>query len=189
VVVGGVTLGEPFAAILVAARQGEEWAWAAIYRDLVGPVTGYLASRGAEEPEDLASEAFLQVARGLASFEGDEAAFRSWVFVIAHRRMQDARRAAKRRPQRTDADADEALAAIGAAGSVEDEAMGALRDERLAAALERLGDAHREVLALRVVGDLSVSDTATIMRKSPGAIKVLQHRALRALRKALDEAE
>lgn len=183
-----MTLGEPFSAILAAARVGEEWAWAAIYRDLAGPVTGYLASRGAAEPEDLASEAFLQVARGLSGFEGDEAAFRSWVFVIAHRRMQDARRAAKRRPQRTDADADEALAMLGAAGSVEDHALGALRDERLASALERLGDAHREVLALRVIGDLSVAETATIMGKSPGAIKVLQHRALRALREALDES-
>ncbi len=184
-----MTLGEPFAAILAAARTGEEWAWEALYRDLVGPVTGYLASRGAAEPEDLASETFLQVARGLAGFEGDEPAFRSWVFVIAHRRMQDARRAAARRPRRADADADEALATLGAAGSVEDDAIGSLRDERLAAALERLSDAHREVLALRVVGDLSVADAASVMGKSPGAIKVLQHRALRALREALDESE
>lgn len=182
-----MTLGEPFAAVLAAARLGEEWAWAAIYRDLVGPVTGYLASRGAAEPEDLASEAFLQVARGLVGFEGDEAAFRSWVFVIAHRRMQDARRAERRRPQRTAADADEELATVGAAGSVEEDALGALRDDHLAAALERLSDAHREVLALRVIGDLSVADAAAIMGKSPGAIKVLQHRALRALREALDE--
>lgn len=183
-----MTLGEPFAAILAAARQGEEWAWAAIYRDLVGPVTGYLASRGATDPEDLASEAFLQVARGLKGFEGDEAAFRSWVFVIAHRRMQDARRSAKRRPQRTDADAETELARASAAGSVEDQVVGAMRDARLAAALDGLSDAHREVLALRVIGDLSVADAARIMGKSPGAIKVLQHRALHALRKALDES-
>jgi RNA polymerase sigma-70 factor (ECF subfamily) len=181
-----MTLGEPFAAILAAARQGEEWAWAAIYRDLVGPVTGYLTSRGATDPEDLASETFLQIARGLAGFDGDEAAFRSWVFVIAHRRMQDARRSAMRRPQRTDSDADEVLSAIGASGSVEDEVLGASRDAKLTAALDRLSDAHREVLALRVVGDLSVADAARVMGKSPGAIKVLQHRALRALREALD---
>jgi RNA polymerase sigma factor (sigma-70 family) len=183
-----MTLGEPFDAILAAARQGEEWAWAAIYRDLVGPVTGYLASRGAPDPEDLASEAFLQVARGLAGFEGDEAAFRSWVFVIAHRRMQDARRSAKRRPQRTDADVEWELARAPAVGSVEDEVLGAMHDARLAAALKKLSDAHREVLALRVIGDLSVADAARIMGKSPGAIKVLQHRALHALREALDES-
>jgi RNA polymerase sigma factor (sigma-70 family) len=183
-----MTLGEPFAAILAAARQGEEWAWAAIYRDLAGPVTGYLASRGAADPEDLASEAFLQVARGLQGFEGDEAAFRSWVFVIAHRRMQDARRSAARRPQRTDSDAETELARVGASGSVEDEVLGAMRDAKLAAALDRLSDVHREVLALRVIGDLSVADAARIMGKSPGAIKVLQHRALHALKEALDES-
>ncbi len=182
-----MTLGEPFGAILAAARLGEEWAWAEIYRDLVGPVTGYLASRGAAEPEDLASETFLQVARGLGGFDGDEAAFRTWVFVIAHRRMQDARRAAMRRPLRTDADAEETLASIPAPRSVEADALGALGDDRLSAALGRLSDPHREVLALRVIGDLSVADAATIMGKSPGAIKVLQHRALKALREALDD--
>ena len=80
------------------------------------------------------------------------------------------------------------MARVGAAGSVEDEVLGAMRDARLAAALDRLSDAHREVLALRVIGDLSVADAARIMGKSPGAIKVLQHRALHALREALDES-
>ncbi len=179
-----MTLGEAFAAALAAARNGEEWAWAELYRDLAGNVTGYLASRGAAEPDDLASETFLQVARGLHTFDGDEAAFRSWVFVIAHRRMQDARRAAKRRPQHAD---DDELASRAASTDVEAQALGGLADERLTAALDKLSDTQRDVLLLRVIGDLSVADAATVLGKSPGAVKVLQHRALRALKEALDE--
>jgi len=181
-----VTLGDAFAAVLAAARAGEEWAWAEIYRDLAGPVTGYLASRGAGEPEDLASETFLQVARGLGSFEGDEGDFRSWVFVIAHRRMQDARRAAKRRPQPAGGEADEVLAGLRSSLDVEGEVLGGVADERLLTALDGLSDLQRDVLALRVVGDLSVADTAAVLGKTPGAVKVLQHRALRALKEILD---
>ncbi len=181
-----MTLGDAFDAVLAAARTGEEWAWAEVYRDLAGPVTGYLASRGAAEPDDLASETFLQVARGLDSFEGDEGAFRSWVFVIAHRRMQDARRAATRRPQPAGVETDEALAGLRSSFDVEEEVVGGVADDRLSAALETLSGPQREVLALRVVGDLSVADTAAVMGKSPGAVKVLQHRALRALKEALD---
>ena len=39
-------------------KDGADWAWAALYRDLAGQVIGYLASRGAREPEDLASRHF-----------------------------------------------------------------------------------------------------------------------------------
>ena len=89
---------EAFDSVLEAAKSGAEWAWAALYRDLAGPVTGYLASRGSPEPEDVASEVFLNVARAIHRFSGDEASFRSWVFVIAHRQLLDDRRARRRRP-------------------------------------------------------------------------------------------
>ncbi len=62
-----MSLGEDFESALKAAKAGAEWAWAALYRDLAGPVTGYLASRGAPEPDDLAAETFLQVARNIAA--------------------------------------------------------------------------------------------------------------------------
>ncbi|HLT95907.1 MAG TPA: sigma factor, partial [Acidimicrobiia bacterium] len=68
------------------ARRGDEAAWGEIYRELAGPVTGYLAGLGVTDAEDIAGEVFLQVARDIHKFEGTESSFRSWVFVIAHRR-------------------------------------------------------------------------------------------------------
>jgi RNA polymerase sigma-70 factor (ECF subfamily) len=42
-----VSLGPDFRMVLAAAKSGAEWAWAAIYRNLADPVTGYLAAHGA----------------------------------------------------------------------------------------------------------------------------------------------
>lgn len=61
---------ETFQSTLEEARSGAEWAWASLYTELAGPVTGYLASRGASEPEDTTSEVFLQVARNIQGFVG-----------------------------------------------------------------------------------------------------------------------
>jgi RNA polymerase sigma factor (sigma-70 family) len=54
--------------------------------------------------------------------------------------------------------------------------------EQLAAACERLSDGQREVISLRFAGGLSVAETAKVMGKREGAVKVLQHAALKKLR-------
>ena len=87
---------EGFSDVLSSARRGDDWAWETLYRDLAGPIVGYLATRGATDPEGLAAEVFLNVARDIGRFQGDESSFRSWVFVIAHRRLIDERRASRR---------------------------------------------------------------------------------------------
>lgn len=185
-----MALGEPFPEILAAARQGASWAWSRIYRDLAGPVTGYLTARGAHEPEDLASEAFLQIARGLHGFSGDEAQFRSWVFVIAHRRLQDERRAAARRPAAIPLD-DERAAPLARrpGGDVEDEAVSALGNQGVVSMLEALTPDQRDVIMLRVVGELSLEQAARVLGKPVGAVKALQHRAVQALRRAMGPQE
>jgi RNA polymerase sigma-70 factor (ECF subfamily) len=130
-----MALGSDFTQVLAAAKSGAEWAWADIYRNLAGHVTAYLAARGAPEPEDLTSEVFLQAARDIASFHGDESGFRSWVFVIAHRRLVDSWRAASRRPSSI-------LMLEGMAepsgGNAEEEALERLRTTELLSAFERL---------------------------------------------------
>ena len=179
-----MTIGHGFEAVLVAARQGEEWAWEAIYRDLAGPVTGYLRGRGAAEPEDAASETFLQVSQGISTFRGDERAFRSWVFVIAHRRLIDDRRAAGRRPIQV-SDEDMAIVNEMVAPSAEDEAEITMSSAQIVWMLAPLTEEQRDVLLLRVVAGLGVREVAGVLRKSDGSIKLLQHRALAALRKRI----
>lgn len=175
---------EGFVSVLEAAKTGAEWAWSSLYRELAGPVTGYLASRGAAEPEDTTSEVFLKVARNIHDFNGDEDSFRSWVFVIAHRSLIDDRRHRSRRPVLA-----EQLPHDGAhGGNVESEALDELVTEELLAAFANLTDGQRDVLALRMVGGLTLEQTAQVLGKRVGAVKALQHRALAALQRELETA-
>ncbi len=178
-----MTLGDSFEAVLASARQGQSWAWSVLYRDLARQVHGYLASRGARDPEDATSETFLQVARGLHAFGGDEQAFRSWVFVIAHRRLVDEVRQSARRPVEVPVGASVAEFDDRHSPGADLEALDDMAPERVAGVLRGLTSEQRDVLMLRIVGDFSVADTAKIVGRSVGAVKVAQHRALAALRK------
>lgn len=171
-----------FADTISAAKRGDDRAWETLYRGLAGSVTGYLASRGASDAEDLTGEVFLQVARDIQRFEGDASSFRSWVFVIAHRRLIDSRRAAHRRPISEAQLSDETPG-----GNVEDEAIEHLALTHIREILDGLTDSQRDVLALRVIADLSLDETAQVMGKRVGAIKSLQRRAISSVREQLDK--
>jgi RNA polymerase sigma factor (sigma-70 family) len=173
---------ERFTTLLEAASQGSEAAWRDLYDGLAPVVLGYLRANNAPDPEDVLSEVFLQVARDIATFEGEEPGFRSWVFTIAHHRLIDARRHAARRPvdlspeppeprARADDAADEALARIGV--------------EEVHRVLAALSEDQRAVLLLRVLADMSVDDVARTVGKRPGAVKALQRRGLAAVKREL----
>jgi len=180
-----MTLGDYFASVLVAARLGHAWAWEAIYRDLAGPVLGYAKNRGANDPEDVASETFLQVARNIHRFEGDEVGFRSWVFTIAHRRVIDQQRAEGRQPEIADGIEPEFINEHEHLANVEREAMSNMSLIEVRAIIRVLSAQQRDVILLRVIGDFSVAETARILDKSEGAVRVTQTRALQALRDGL----
>jgi RNA polymerase sigma-70 factor (ECF subfamily) len=176
-----MALGASFAAVLAAAQTGAEWAWERIYRDLAGSVRGYLRAHGAAEPDDLVAEVFLQLARNLHGFEGDEQGFRSWVFTVAHHRLIDERRARDRRPVDV-AEAPE-LEAAGSTGDAEDDAVNRLAVHEARALLDHLSPDQRDVLLLRVFGGLTVEEVAAVVDKRPGAVKALQRRALASLQR------
>jgi RNA polymerase sigma factor (sigma-70 family) len=174
---------ERFRALLEAAREGSEQAWAEIYRWLAPAVVGYLRVNGAPEPEDTLSEVFLQVARDLPRFEGDERRFRAWVFAIAHNRLIDARRASARRPVEPVPEPPEPDAS--AAVDAEEEALARIGLDEVHRVLEALSEDQRAVLLLRVLGELTVEEVASALGKRPGAVKALQRRGLAAVRREL----
>lgn len=98
--IGRMALGEQFPEVLQAARLGAEWAWRALHRNLAPSIIGYLDTRGASDPEDLAGEVFfLRLFRDLPRFEGGEGEFRAFAFTIARHRLIDERRCRSRRPE------------------------------------------------------------------------------------------
>lgn len=172
-----VTIGVAFPEIVAAARTGAEWAWERLYESIAGGVRGYVAAQGAVDPDDLTGEVMLQLVRGLPGFEGNEAGFRSWVFLVAHHRLIDERRR-RQRDARLAAEQQPAGLSPGADTGALDAEMDAEWRKRL----EGLSDDQRHVILLRVVADLSAEQVARILGKPVGTVRVLQHRALARLR-------
>lgn len=176
-----MTIGIGFDDVLAAAQANAPWAFRRLFEDLSPAVVGYLRLRGARDPEDVTSEAFLSVFRNLSTFSGGETAFRSWVFTIVHRRLTDERRRAGRQVPTDHLEGVE----FDIGGDVEQEALGQLGSEWVSEVLADLSADQRDVLLLRVVGDLPVDEVAEILGKRPGAVRALQHRGLERLRRQL----
>ncbi|RYV51689.1 RNA polymerase sigma factor [Pengzhenrongella frigida] len=173
---------DDFDGVLARARVGSAEAFTLLYEDLVRPVAAYLRGRGVADVEDVTSEVFVAVLTGVRGFDGDQAHFRSWVFTIAHRRVVDGWRRGGRRPTPVPYEpADDARSAP----SAESDALAALGEERVQALLGELSPDQRDVLVLRIVGDLTVDQVSDVVGKKPGAVKALQRRGLATLRRNL----
>jgi RNA polymerase sigma-70 factor (ECF subfamily) len=178
---------DDFAAHLAGARRGTAPSCRWLYESLAGRVSGYLRVHGAPEPDDLTNEVFLRVFDHLDGFSGDEPAFRSWVFTIAHRLLIDDHRRRTRRVHTVELSTP--LAATIAGGDAEADAVAALTEQHIALVLASLPADQRDVVTLRVMADLSVEQVAAMLGKRPGAVKSLQHRAVANLRRRLQKVE
>lgn len=172
-----------FEGVLDAARAGAEWAWRRLYDDLSPQVLGYVRHQGSRQADDLLGEVWLQVARNLSGFEGDEAGFRSWVFTVAHHRVIDERRRSTRRPEDPVAEVEDPVSP--GEGTAE-EALAALATDRIRSLLDRLTPAQRDVLLLRIVAGLTIPEIVQALGKRTGAVKALQRRGLEALRRLME---
>lgn len=175
--------GEDFPGILAAAQTGADWAIALLFREQQPRLLRYLRAQAHDAADDLASDTWLDVARNLRSFEGDEDAFRGWLFTIARRRLVDHRRRTARRVATTDAEFPDVAAAVDTETAALD--LGALGDAAARQLVASLPDELAEIVLLRVVAGLDVAEVAAIVRRRPGTVRVLQHRALQRLRKEL----
>lgn len=168
--------------MLLAAQAGAPWASTQIWVEHAPAVAAFLRARGSREPEDLTSEVFLTVFERIRDFSGDGAAFRSFVFSVAYRRLVDELRMRSRRGETAEWTAERDPRR---ASSAEDEATARVGDARARALLDQLPPDQRDVMVLRIVADLTVEQVAEVLHKRAGAVKALQRRALENLRKKM----
>lgn len=173
---------EGFSETLAAAKTGDESAWREIYEDLAPGVTGYARAQGSSEPDDLAGEVFVQVVRNVARFAGDYGQFRSWVFVIAHNRVLDERRKRRRRPVEAAGLEPRSGAPVEHA---DDDAAERAATEQVRRILDGLPGRQRDVLLLRILGDMTPAEVAETLGLRFGAVYALQRRAVARIRKQL----
>jgi RNA polymerase sigma-70 factor (ECF subfamily) len=163
-----------------APSQADEGVFYAAYREFSPAVLSYLRARDVEDAEGMMQEVFLSLYPQLGRVRGGSKGIKSLVFSIAHARYVDEHRRRVKSPPTTDYDAE---ADPRCAASAEDQVMAAESTATVKELLGTLQQDQQEVIALRVIADLSLETTAEIMGKTPGAIKQLQRRALCRLRK------
>jgi len=173
-------IGAAFGVTLASAQGGDETAFACLFRDVQPALLRYLhVIVPAPEAEDVAGDTWLQVVKGLPGFRGGEEAFRAWLFTIARHRAVDAGRSRSRRPD-LPLPVTEALDQPTAPDTA-DLALEAISTRSVLALIKTLPRDHAEIIMLRVVAGLDAADVARIVGKTPGAVRVTAHRALRRL--------
>jgi RNA polymerase sigma-70 factor (ECF subfamily) len=173
-------------AVVELAGEGDQAAVEEIYRSLSPKVLAYLRGQGVEDPEGTTDDVFMAVIPRLPRVRGGAAGLRTLVFSVAHARAVDDHRRRARRPVQFPYEPELDTRTVDSAETV---AMNAVTTDELDELLGELGEEQRAVIMLRVLGDLSLEQTADVLDKSVGSVKQLQRRALLRLRDLVGEAE
>ncbi len=164
------------------AQQHDQEAFAQLYEEYFGKIYRYVVLRigNQAEAEDMTQQVFLSAIKSISSFKWRNIPFSAWLFRIAHNQAVDYLRKRSRRPTTS---LEESLA--GGDSDPQQTAEHKLDIEQLILATRQLTLAQREVISLRFASELPTAQVASIMGKSEGAVKALQHSAIVALRKTL----
>ena len=168
------------------AQEGDAEAFGRLYDHYVGMVHRYVHHRVGDRTtaEDVTSETFVRALRRIdsLSFQGRDVG--AWLITIARNIVFDHVKSSRYRLEVTTADMRDADTLT---DGPEDAVVQRLTNEQLVACIRRLGPEQQECLALRFLHGLSVAETAEVMGKRDGAIKALQHRAVRRLARLLPD--
>jgi RNA polymerase sigma-70 factor (TIGR02952 family) len=162
------------------AQQGDGEAFGQLYDRYVTVVHRYVLHRVGDRAfaEDVTSETFVRALRRIdsLSFQGRDVG--AWLVTIARNIVLDHVKSSRYRLEVTTADM---LDADRATEGPEDAVVAHLTNAQLLACVKQLGSEQQECIVLRFLQGLSVAETAAVMGKKEGAIKALQHRAVRRL--------
>ncbi|WP_306999137.1 sigma-70 family RNA polymerase sigma factor [Amycolatopsis thermophila] len=182
-------------ALVRAAQQGDNAAFGVLYDQYVDVVYRYVYFRlsDRELAEDITSETFLRALRRISSVSYQGRDVGAWFITIARNIVLDHLKSSRYKLEVvTDEVADSGTAAftgqtVAEAGPEQQAVTSATRDALLTAIAD-LGEDQRECIVLRFIQGLSLAETARIMKRNEGAIKALQHRAVRKLAQLLPDA-
>ena len=166
------------------AKKGDADSFGMIYEQYADIVFRFIYSQlsNYQDAEDLTEEVFLRIWRSLGNYEQKGVPFLAYLFRIARNAVIDHYRQTARSRQQI---------------PLEEELVGHTQDEpeqqvvlnsdqkEIRAQLRGLREDYRNVLVLRFFSGLTNEETAQALGKTPGAVRVLQHRALAALKKAI----
>ncbi|WP_069171056.1 RNA polymerase sigma factor [Streptomyces griseus] len=179
----GRTYDAELTAVVERAQQGDEDAFAAAYRMVHPGLLVYVRGLVGEDAEDVASDAWLEIARDLGRFRGDGAGFRGWTAMIARHRALDHLRKQTRRP-RTGLLEQDVLQLPGGHDTAA-AALETLSTEAALAMIRTLPREQAEAVLLRVVVGLDGPAAARVLGKRSGAVRTSAYRGLKRLAEQL----
>jgi RNA polymerase sigma-70 factor (ECF subfamily) len=181
------------------ASAGDQRAIGALYDIYVVPLYRFCLSKLSNETdaEDLTEEIFLKAITSIEKFtwrdtkrkRDDESSefnpFRAWLFRIARNQIISTYRKKDTRSRVDVHYENEPIWVADKAPGPEELTERKFLLEQAAAAIEQLPESQRDVIQLRFMGDMNVSEVAALLGKEPGNVRVLQHKALKNLRTIL----
>lgn len=175
------------ARLVKRAKNGDAEAFGMLHDQYAESIFRFLSSRMSNslDAEDLTGEVFLRAWRSLSSYRQKGYPFSAYLFRIARNLLIDHYRQAQREDFLDDGDVSFLQ---GHEKSPDAIFVSKQERQRLRKNLDKIREDYRDVLVLRFLGGLSPDETAKVMQRSSGAVRVLQHRALEALRKQLNNS-
>lgn len=171
--------------LISIAQNGEAEAFGELYERYAESIFRFLYVRLSNrlDAEDLTAEVFMRVYRSLSGYREQGTPFLAYLFRIARNALIDHYRSSSRSGEKVSIDDSIIQDLHPDAGEA---AMTSLEHQEVREVLDQLRDDYRTVLVLRFLSELTPDETAQVMGRSPGAIRVLQHRALTALRNLIE---
>jgi RNA polymerase sigma-70 factor (ECF subfamily) len=169
--------------LLERAKQCDEAALGELYDRYAPRIYAYVYRRVGDAflAEDLTGDVFVRVIQAIQSERFWHTSFRAWLYRIAHNLVVDHFR---RQSSVVELELDEGLV------TAEDDPASAVAERlshgQVKAAISRLTPDQQQVLALRFGEGMKAREVADVIGKSVGAVEALQHRALAALRRAVE---
>ena len=165
------------------AQRGDREALEALYLMHFDRIYSYLhlSVGNRHDAEDLTTQTFLKMLESIGRFRWQSAPFSAWLFRIAHNLAMDHFRAARRWQPEEEVPEPPGSEEL----SAEDEAMQSIGRQSMLELIEKLSPEQQQVLTLKFVFNFPNAEVATILGKTEGAIKSLQHRALASLQKQI----
>ena len=134
-----------------------------------------------EEAEDLTHEVFLSAWKNIEAYKNLGFPFSSWLYKIARNQIADHYRTTKNEVRLENIDPEYFVAPA----SVQIDLGEKMEMEKVRLAIAKLKPEYQDVIIMRFVEDVPIKETAAALDKSEGAIKLLQHRAIKELKKIL----
>ena len=167
-------------------QQGDRGALEELYLIHFDRIYSYLHMTvgNRHDAEDLTTQTFLRMLESIGKFRFQSAPFSAWLFRIAHNLAIDHFRARRRwQPE------EEVPEPAGQAqSSAEEEVFQSIGRQSMLELIDSLSQEQQQVLTLKFVFNFSNAEAATILDKTEGAVKSLQHRALASLQKQIADA-